>query len=96
MNAYPFDGCPHGCPCGYLTDTPALKLRSTSPRKECHCTPRQVQQYLGNISGPLLDRIDIQVKVLAVNYRDLRSPTPVSRSVLRIHFELVPGAAFQG
>ena len=55
---------PHGCPCGYLTD----------PRKECHCTPRQVQQYLGRISGPLLDRIDIQVEVPAVNYRDLRSP----------------------
>ena len=53
MNAYPFDGCPQGCPCGYLTD----------PRKECHCTPRQVQQYLGRISGPLLDRIDIQVEV---------------------------------
>ncbi len=52
------------CPCGYLTD----------PRKECHCTPRQVQQYLGRISGPLLDRIDIQVEVPAVDYRDLRSP----------------------
>jgi len=53
-----------GCPCGYLTD----------PRKECHCTPRQVQQYLGKISGPLLDRVDIQVEVPAVDYRDLRSP----------------------
>jgi magnesium chelatase family protein len=55
---------PHGCPCGYLTD----------PRKECHCTPRQIQQYMSRISGPLLDRIDIQVEVPAVNYRDLRSP----------------------
>jgi len=53
------------CPCGYLTD----------PRKECHCTPRQVQQYLGKISGPLLDRVDIQVEVPAVDYRDLRSPS---------------------
>ena len=52
------------CPCGYLTD----------PRKECHCSPRQVQSYLGKISGPLLDRIDIQVEVPAVQYRDLRSP----------------------
>jgi magnesium chelatase family protein len=50
--------------CGYLTD----------PRKECHCTPRQIQQYMSRISGPLLDRIDIQVEVPAVNYRDLRSP----------------------
>jgi len=52
------------CPCGYLTD----------PRRECHCTPRQIRQYLGRISGPLLDRIDIQVEVPAVHYRDLRSP----------------------
>jgi magnesium chelatase family protein len=59
-----FDCRPHGCPCGYLTD----------PRKECHCTPRQIQQHLSRISGPLLDRIDIQVEVPAVNYRDLRSP----------------------
>ena len=59
-----FDCRPHGCPCGYLTD----------PRRECHCTPRQIRQYLGRISGPLLDRIDIQVEVPAVHYRDLRSP----------------------
>ena len=59
-----FDCRPQGCPCGYLTD----------PRKECHCTPRQIQQYMSRISGPLLDRIDIQVEVPAVNYRDLRSP----------------------
>ncbi len=52
------------CPCGYLTD----------PRKECRCTPRQVAAYLGKISGPLLDRVDIQVEVPAVQYRDLRSP----------------------
>jgi len=57
-------GALNPCPCGYLTD----------PRKECHCTPRQVQQYLGRISGPLLDRIDIQIEVPAVDYRDLRSP----------------------
>ena len=62
------------CPCGYLTD----------PRKECHCTPRQVQQYLGRISGPMLDRIDIQVEVPAVDYRDLRSSTDgESSSVVR-------------
>jgi len=53
------------CPCGYLTD----------PRKECHCTPRQIRQYLSRISGPLLDRIDIQVEVPPVEYRHLRSPS---------------------
>ena len=53
------------CPCGYLTD----------PRKECHCTPRQIQNYMSRISGPLLDRIDIQLEVPAVHYRELRSPS---------------------
>ena len=51
------------CPCGYLTD----------PKRECHCTPRQVQAYMGKISGPLLDRIDIHLEVPAVPYRELRS-----------------------
>jgi magnesium chelatase family protein len=51
------------CPCGYLTD----------PKRECHCTPRQVQAYMGKISGPLLDRIDIHLDVPAVPYRELRS-----------------------
>ncbi|MCK4375858.1 MAG: YifB family Mg chelatase-like AAA ATPase, partial [Candidatus Brocadiae bacterium] len=49
------------CPCGYLTD----------PRRECHCTPRQIQAYMGKISGPLLDRIDIHPQVAR---RRLRRP----------------------
>jgi len=50
------------CPCGYLTDA----------KRECHCTPRQIQAYMGKISGPLLDRIDIHLDVPAVPYRELR------------------------
>ncbi len=53
----------HGCPCGYNTD----------PKKECHCTPRQIQNYISKISGPLLDRIDIHVEVPNVQYKDLTS-----------------------
>ena len=49
------------CPCGYRGD----------PRRECQCTPPQVERYMGKISGPLLDRIDIQLEVPAVAYRDL-------------------------
>lgn len=41
------------CPCGFFTD----------PKKECHCTPIQIKNYLSKISGPLLDRIDIQLEV---------------------------------
>jgi magnesium chelatase family protein len=40
--------------------------------RECRCTPAQIQQYLGKISGPLLDRIDIHVEVPAVPYKELR------------------------
>ncbi len=51
------------CPCGFFTD----------PQKECTCTPLQIQRYRSKISGPLLDRIDIQVEVPAVQYQDLAS-----------------------
>ena len=51
------------CPCGYFTD----------PKKECHCTPVQIQRYLSKISGPLLDRIDIHIEVPNLNYKELMS-----------------------
>jgi len=44
------------CPCGWYTD----------PKKECHCTPNQIQKYMSKISGPLLDRIDIHLEVPAL------------------------------
>jgi magnesium chelatase family protein len=50
------------CKCGFYGDT----------TRECRCTPAQIQQYLGKISGPLLDRIDIHVEVPAVPYKELR------------------------
>ncbi len=49
------------CKCGYLGDS----------RRQCTCTPAQVNNYRGKISGPLLDRIDIQVEVSSVDYDDL-------------------------
>ncbi len=51
------------CPCGYSTD----------PSHECSCSPPQIQRYLGRISGPLMDRIDIHIEVPAVKYKDLAS-----------------------
>ena len=51
MSSCPFDCCPQGDPCGYCTDPPALKLRRTSPRKECHCTTRQVRKFC-KVDGP--------------------------------------------
>ncbi|PXW85467.1 magnesium chelatase family protein [Nitrosomonas sp. Nm84] len=49
------------CPCGYLGH----------PSGKCHCTPDQVARYRGRISGPLLDRIDIQIEVPAVPQQEL-------------------------
>lgn len=49
------------CPCGYLGH----------PNGKCHCTPDQVSRYRGRISGPLLDRIDIQIEVPALPEHEL-------------------------
>lgn len=49
------------CPCGFANDF----------RRECFCTPPQIQRYMSKISGPLMDRIDIQVDVPAVPYKEL-------------------------
>src|SRR5678810_1294469 len=40
-------------------------------RRECFCTPPQIQRYMSKISGPLMDRIDIQIDVPAVPYKEL-------------------------
>ena len=54
------------------------------PRRECHCTPYQIQNYISKISGPLLDRIDIHVEVQNVQYKDLTSEaTGVSSEEIR-------------
>ena len=51
------------CPCGFFG----------SQEKECRCSRQSIQKYIGKISGPLLDRIDIQVEVTAVKYDELKS-----------------------
>jgi magnesium chelatase family protein len=50
------------CPCGFFGD----------PTRECRCTGAIIQRYLGKISGPLLDRIDLHIEVPAVPYQELR------------------------
>ena len=49
------------CPCGYRGD----------PRRQCNCSPMQIERYLAKISGPLLDRIDIHIEVPPVPFREL-------------------------
>ena len=50
------------CPCGYRGD----------PRRQCNCSPMQIERYLAKISGPLLDRIDMHLEVPPVPFRELK------------------------
>ena len=54
------------CPCGYYGD----------PTHHCVCTPGQIQKYMNKISGPLLDRIDIQCEIQAIPFKDLSKAEP--------------------
>ncbi|MGJ8678075.1 MAG: YifB family Mg chelatase-like AAA ATPase [Akkermansiaceae bacterium] len=66
------------CPCGYYGD----------PKRECRCSPPQIEKYRQRISGPLLDRIDLHVEVPLVEYRDLASTEEGEKSsVVRARVE---------
>ncbi len=68
------------CPCGFWND----------PTRECRCSPLQIQRYVGRISGPLLDRIDIHIDVPAVKFRELAGDVlPETDSSARIRARVV-------
>ncbi|MDE6177866.1 MAG: YifB family Mg chelatase-like AAA ATPase [Duncaniella sp.] len=81
------------CPCGYYNH----------PTKQCQCLPGAVARYLGRISGPLLDRIDLHMEILPVPFDELASRRPsetsdairarvvAARNVQAIRFRDVPG-----
>ena len=54
------------CPCGYYNH----------PTKDCTCSPGQVQRYLNKISGPLLDRIDLQIEIVPVPFEKISDTAP--------------------
>ena len=54
------------CPCGYYGD----------PTHHCVCSPGQILRYMNKISGPLLDRIDIQCEIAAIPFKDLSQAQP--------------------
>ncbi|MDE6268179.1 MAG: YifB family Mg chelatase-like AAA ATPase [Muribaculaceae bacterium] len=58
------------CPCGYYTH----------PTKPCTCLPGAVQKYLGRISGPLLDRIDMHIEIMPVPFDQISSSAPAESS----------------
>lgn len=62
------------CPCGHYHD----------PQHQCTCTPAQIQRYMNRISGPLLDRIDLQIEVRPVPLKNLATaPTGETSAVIR-------------
>ncbi len=58
------------CPCGYFNH----------PQKACTCSPSHVGKYLHKISGPLLDRIDLQIEVVPVTYEELTNNSKIENS----------------
>ncbi|MBP5364702.1 MAG: YifB family Mg chelatase-like AAA ATPase [Bacteroidales bacterium] len=58
------------CPCGYFNH----------PERQCVCSPGMVQKYLGRISGPLLDRIDLHIEVVPVPFNKLAEAPPAEPS----------------
>ena len=72
------------CPCGYYND----------PNHACSCSPTQIQRYMSKISGPLLDRIDIQIEVAPVSITEL-SEAPQGESSAQIRERVVAARAIQ-
>ena len=54
------------CPCGYYNH----------PTKACVCTPGQIHRYLHKISGPLLDRIDLQIEITPLSFEEMSRTAP--------------------
>lgn len=62
------------CPCGFLMDK----------KRQCKCTKQQIERYIAKLSGPLLDRIDLQVTVPSVDYETIadKDKSPISSGQL--------------
>ena len=67
------------CPCGYFGDS----------SRECRCSLGQIQHYRNKISGPLLDRIDLQVEVPRISHKQLRQNTNTSPNSEAIRQQVV-------
>ena len=73
------------CPCGYF-----------GSGRECTCSPPMIQRYVGKISGPLMDRIDIHIDVPAVNFKELRGKgVPLGDSSATIRARVISARQMQ-
>lgn len=74
------------CPCGFYGD----------PTHECTCKPYQIQKYLSKISGPLIDRMDLQLEIMPVPYHELLGETTVrNRSSVEMRNEVIQARNIQ-
>ena len=73
------------CPCGYYGDR----------TKDCVCSAAQVRRYRSRLSGPLLDRLDLQIEVSAVPIRALGDDLPVTDSSAAIRARVLNARAWQ-
>lgn len=73
------------CPCGYLND----------PHRECTCTPYQAQKYRSKISGPLLDRFDLQLEVVPLAYEELYTSEQPEETSAQIRQRVLRARAIQ-
>jgi magnesium chelatase family protein len=73
------------CPCGYYGDV----------KRQCRCSPRQIETYRQRISGPLLDRIDIHCEVPLVDFRELSSNTNGGEKSETIRLRVIAARAIQ-
>jgi magnesium chelatase family protein len=73
------------CPCGHLGD----------PTHACHCTAEQVARYRGRLSGPLLDRIDLQLSVPALPPHAMTEQAPATEASSEVRRRVVAARAVQ-
>ena len=71
-------GAMNPCLCGFWGD----------PFHECSCSPRQIHKYLSKISGPLMDRIDLQLEVAPVKFSDLEGPATTDSMTIKNELKL--------
>lgn len=73
------------CPCGYHTDA----------SKRCSCSPQAIENYLGKLSGPLLDRIDLHVHVASLSYDEMKSNAEAEKTSADMKNEVDAARAFR-
>lgn len=74
------------CPCGFLSD----------PKQECRCSPNQIINYQKRVSGPLLDRMDLQVEVARVEFAELVKKSNSLQETIEIREKTKKARSIQG